>query len=116
MVFYGETNGGDPGGIRVLDSETGMEVWSFYAEGTEWIAGSPSITDGVVYIPMHDCSLYAFGTGLKYTYLDDTLNPEVGWNELIATSFDNGVVAASDTVHFYVNPTGIEFEPSRRIL
>jgi hypothetical protein len=69
-----------------------------------------------MYYACNDGYLYAFGTGLKYTYLDDTLNPDVGWNELVATSFDNGVAAASDTVHFYINPTGIEFEPSRKLL
>jgi hypothetical protein len=53
---------------------------------------------------------------LKYTYLDDILNPENGWNELVATSFDNGAAVASDTVNFYINPTGIEFEPSERLL
>ena len=69
-----------------------------------------------MYVAGTDWNLYAFGTGLKYTYLDETLNPEVGWNELVATSFDNGVAVASDTVNFYINPTGIEFEPSRRLL
>jgi len=122
IVFYGETKVfGTPDSARVvaLDCNSGAEVWSF-STGTSLIyhgfQSSPSITDGVMYYACTDGYLYAFGTGLKYTYLDDTLNPEVGWNELVATSFDNGVAAASDTVHFYINPTGIEFEPSRKLL
>lgn len=51
--------------------------------------GSPAITDGVVYIPAIDGNLYAFGAGLKYTYLDD-LFAQVGANELIVTSFNEG--------------------------
>jgi len=113
MVFYGEINGGDPGGIRVLDCETGAEVWSYYAAGTEWIAGSPSITDGVVYMPMHDNNLYAFGTGLKYTYKEDYFYAEVGSNELIVTSWDDGVAVAADTISFTVTGTGFNLDPSR---
>lgn len=116
MVFYGQINYPDPSGIRALDCQTGTEIWHYYADSTNMVQGSPSVVDGIVYMAMLDWNLYAFGTGLKYTYLDETLNPEAGWNELIATSFDNGVAVASDTVNFYINPTGIEFEPSRRLL
>lgn len=117
VVFYGDNiNRPEYSSIVALDCATGSEIWSYSADSSVWIAGSPSITDGVVYMAMHDWNLYAFGTGLKYTYLDETLNPEVGWNELVTTSFDSGIAVASDTVNFYINPTGIEFEPSRRLL
>jgi hypothetical protein len=86
-------------------------VWSFYADGTDWIAGSPSVTDGIVYMPMHDWNLYAFGTGLKFTYLND-LYASLGSNELIVTSFDDGVPMAADTITFYVSGTGIDLKPS----
>ena len=58
-----------------------------------------------------DSNLYAFGTGLKYTYLND-LYAQVGLNELIVTSFDGGAVAA-DTISFTVTETGINLEPSQ---
>ena len=106
----------EEGTIFALNCSDGSEIWSYDITGGMGIVSSPSIVDGVMYIAGTDWNLYAFGTGLKYTYLDETVNPEVGWNELIATSFDNGVAVASDTVNFYINPTGIEFEPSSRLL
>ncbi|MCD4706434.1 MAG: PQQ-binding-like beta-propeller repeat protein [Candidatus Sabulitectum sp.] len=112
MVFYGQINYPDNGGLRALDCETGEEVWSYYPPNTYWIAGSPSVVDGIVYMPMHDWNLYAFGTGLKYTYTSDQLNSVVGWNELITTSYYAGEVVASETISYYINSTGIEFAPS----
>ena len=114
-LFYGKM-WPDEGTIFALNCSDGSEIWNYDITGGMGIVSSPSIVDGVMYIAGTDWNLYAFGTGLKYTYLDETLNPEVGWNELVATSFDNGVAVASDTVNFYINPTGIEFEPSRRLL
>ncbi|MCD4776711.1 MAG: PQQ-binding-like beta-propeller repeat protein, partial [Candidatus Aegiribacteria sp.] len=106
LVFFGEYHPvADSASVIALDCETGNLVWS-YQTGGEWFAGSPSITDGVVYMPAHDGLLYAFGTGLKYTYLDE-LYARVGSNELIATSFDIGVAVATDTVNFTVTQTGI---------
>ncbi|MCD4701935.1 MAG: PQQ-binding-like beta-propeller repeat protein [Candidatus Aegiribacteria sp.] len=110
IVFYGEMNNPDNARVIALDCDTGEEIWS-YATGSNWIFSSPAITDGVVYIAGIDWNLYAFGTGLKYTYLDD-LFAEVGSNELIATSFDEGVPVAADTINFTVTGTGINLEPT----
>ena len=73
---------------------------------------SPSITDGVVYYACNDGYLYAFGTGIKYTYRDDFFYADVGSNELIVTSWDDGVAVAADTINFTVTGTGINLEPS----
>lgn len=65
MIFYGLINIElQCGSVVALNCSNGSEVWRYDALGTVWIAGSPSVTDGVVYIPMHDGNLYAFGTGL----------------------------------------------------
>jgi len=110
IVFYGEMYNPDNARVIALDCDTGNEIWS-YATGYVQIFSSPAITDGVVYIAGMDWNLYAFGTGLKYTYLDD-LFAEVGSNELIVTSFDEGVPVAADTINFTVTGTGISLEPS----
>jgi len=116
-LFYFCESWPDTASFVALNCSDGTEAWHYQIVcGCVGLVSSPSIVDGVMYVAGTDWNLYAFGTGLKYTYLDETLNPEVGWNELVATSFDNGVAAASDTVNFYINPTGIEFEPSRRLL
>jgi len=112
MVFYGEYDNPDNARVVALDCDTGEEIWSL-TTGAEHIYSSPAITDGVVYIAGMDWNLYAFGTGLKYTYLND-LFAEVGSNELIVTSFDEGVPVAADTISFTVTGTGINMEPSRR--
>jgi len=109
MVFYGEGAERAYGRVVALSCESGDEIWSYQTGGTE-IYSSPAITDGVVYIAGMDWNLYAFGTGLKYTYLDD-LYAQAGMNELIVTSFDGGAVAA-DTISFMVTGTGINLEPS----
>ncbi|MCD4847879.1 MAG: PQQ-binding-like beta-propeller repeat protein, partial [Candidatus Aegiribacteria sp.] len=114
MVFYGEcfTN---TARVVALDCETGAEVWSYITYGgLLGIVSSPAITDGVVYIAATDLNLYAFGTGLKYTYRDD-LFADVGSNELIVTSFDEGIPVAADTISFAVTETGINLEPSHRL-
>ena len=112
MVFYGETFNQENARVFALDCDTGEEIWSYRTFGS-YIQGSPAITDGIVYIAGTDWNLYAFGTGLKYTYLDD-LYAQVGSNELIVTSFDDGAVAA-DTINFTVTQTGISFEPTRQL-
>ncbi len=115
IVFYGESyNPYSMDNVKVfaLDCDTGEEIWS-YETGASGINSSPAITDGVVYIAGHDWNLYAFGTGLKYTYLDN-LNADIGENELIVTAFDEGVAFAADTIHFTVTETGIGLEPSPR--
>lgn len=108
-IFYGNLNP-DSSVIRALDIDTGEEVWN-YRPGGEWIYGSPSVTDGVLYMAAMDWNLYAFGTGLKYTFLDD-LFAQVGSNELIVTSYDGGAGIAADTISFTVTGTGINLEPS----
>ena len=112
LIFYGDLRfSPDSTEVRALDSDTGEEVWNYNVPtGYFGILSSPSITDGVVYIGGSDWNLYAFGTSLKYTYLDD-LYAQVGSNELIVTSFDGGAVAA-DTINFTVTGTGINLEPS----
>jgi flagellar hook assembly protein FlgD len=42
----------------------------------------------------------------------DDLFAQVGANELIVTSFDEGVAVAADTINFTVTGTGINLEPS----
>jgi hypothetical protein len=114
MVFYGESSNyyDETARVFALSCETGAVIWSYETtSGPYGIVSSPSITDGVVYIAGTDGNLYAFGTGLKYTYLDD-LYAQVGSNELIVTSFNSGAPVAADTISFTVTGTGISFEPS----
>jgi hypothetical protein len=113
VVFYGD-NDTLGASVRALDCETGSELWS-YRTGGQYIMSSPSITDGVVYIAAIDSNLYAFGTGLKYTYREDYFYADVGSNELIVTSFDGGTAVAADTINFTVTQTGINLEPSSRL-
>jgi hypothetical protein len=113
VVFYGDN---DTLGVevRALDCGSGAELWS-YGIGGNLIMSSPSITDGVVYIASIDGNLYAFGTGLKYTYREDYFYADIGSNELIVTSFDGGLSVAADTINFTVTQTGITLEPSSRL-
>ena len=114
IVFYGDIlNWPETAKVNALDCDTGEEIWSF-ATGSDFIFSSPAITDGVVYIAGMDWNLYAFGTGLKYTYRDD-LFAEVGSNELIVTAFDGSVAFAADTISFTVTGTGIGPEPTIRL-
>jgi len=114
LVFYGDLQfSPDSALIRALDIDTGAEVWS-YKPGGQVIYGSPALTDGVLYMPAHDWNLYAFGTGLKYTYLDD-LFADLGSNELIVTSFEGVIAVAADTINFTVTQTGITLETSTRL-
>ncbi len=109
LVFFGEMYFGTDARIIALDCATGETVWTYSVEA-EMFMGSPSITDGVMYIPAIDGLLYAFGTGLKWTYTDD-INAEVGENQLVADSWSGGAVVASDTVSFTVTENGIEPGP-----
>ena len=110
IVFFGEGADRTYGKFVALSCESGDEIWSYQTGGTE-IFSSPAITDGVVYIAGMDSNLYAFGTGFRYTYLDD-LHAQVGANELIVTSFDGGTSVAADTINFFVEATGINLEPA----
>ena len=114
IVFYGEGSNyyDESAHVFALNCENGQVVGSYLTDsGPYGIVSSPAITDGVMYIAATDGYLYAFGTGLKYTYLDD-LFAQVGANELIVTSFDEGVAVAADTINFTVTGTGINLEPA----
>jgi len=111
LVFYGEKYNSDGASVIALSCETGDMVWS-YRTGSTRIRSSPAITDGVMYIAGEDWNLYAFGTGLKYTYLDDLYTP-IGTNELIVTAFSSGNPVAADTITFTVTGSGISIKPSR---
>ena len=114
MVFFGDYLKNDSARVISLDCLTGDTVWTYMTTAFTF-RGSPSITDGIVYIAAQDGYLYAFGTGLKYTYREDYFYAEVGSNELIVTSFDGGVAVAADTINFTVTQTGITLEPSSRL-
>lgn len=117
LVFFGETPyNEDSASVVALDIDTGAVVWSYRTACNDiGFQSSPSITDGVMYYACTDGYLYAFGTGLKYTYREDYFYAEVGSNELIVTSFDGGVAVAADTINFTVTQTGITLEPSSRL-
>ncbi|NOQ22911.1 MAG: PQQ-binding-like beta-propeller repeat protein [Candidatus Aegiribacteria sp.] len=102
--------------IHAVDINTGNEIWSYETKGGPLgIQSSPSIVDGVMYIAATDNNLYAFGTGLKYTYKEDYFYVDIASNELIVTSFDGGAAVAADTINFTVTQTGITLEPSSRL-
>lgn len=101
------------GTINCTDAATGELVWSYpTTSGINGIVSSPAIVDGVMYIAATDSSLYAFGTGFKYTYKDDYFYGDLGSNELIVTSWDDGIEVAADTITFTITQTGITLEPS----
>lgn len=117
LVFWGDHDGGEMDStvlIHAVDVNTGNEVWNYsIEEAWKGVLSSPAIVDGVMYIGAGDGNLYAFGTGLKYTYLDPLFYADIGSNELVVTSFDAGMVAAADTINFTVTGTGINLKPSR---
>lgn len=102
----------DPDSIYSADIYTGEVIWSYKPDSLGYpLMSTPPIVDGVMYFAVPDGNLYAFGTGLKYTYRDD-LYACVGENELIVTSFNEGLPAARDTISFTVTQTGFNLEPS----
>lgn len=114
LVFFGESGFNlDSASVVALYMETGAEVWSYRTACNPNLGfqSSPSITDGVMYYACTDGYLYAFGTGLKFTYLDD-LYAQIGSNELIVTSYDGGAAVAADTISFTVTGTGINLDAS----
>ncbi len=118
LVFWGDCvsmSGDSTALIHAVDCQTGTEVWNYTTEGTRGFYSSPAIVDGVMYIAATDGNLYAFGTGLKYTYREDYFYADIGSNELIVTSFDEGAAVAADTINFTVTQTGITLEPSSRL-
>ncbi|MBD3278484.1 MAG: PQQ-binding-like beta-propeller repeat protein [Candidatus Aegiribacteria sp.] len=119
LVFWGDFNYFSSDSIAVIhavDLSSGQEVWNHQTiGGTQGIQSSPAITDGVMYIAATDSMLYAFGTGLKYTYREEYFYADVGANELIVTSFDDGSAAAADTINFTVTQTGLTVDPQNRL-
>jgi len=102
--------------IHAVDICTGQEIWSYQTDGGPiGIQSSPAITDGVMYIPATDSLLYAFGDGLEYTYREEFFYADVGPNELIVASFDEGAVAAADTISFTVTQEGVVASPRNRL-
>jgi outer membrane protein assembly factor BamB len=116
LLFFGESpTAQDSCSVVALNMETGAEVWSYKTScSTTGFQSSPSITDGVMYYACTDGYLYAFGTGQKYTYLDD-LFTQIGSNELIVTSYAGGVSVAADTISFTVTGTGINLDSSHQL-
>jgi outer membrane protein assembly factor BamB len=114
VVFYGEGSNyyDQTAHVFALNADNGQVIWSYNTtSGPYGIVSSPSITDGVMYIAGTDWNLYAFGTGLKYTYREDQFYAEVGSNQLIVTSYDDGSPVAADTVNFTVTQQGIVVDP-----
>ena len=103
--------------IYAADAATGDILWQYDPGITSpyGLVSTPAITDGVMYYASTDGNLYAFGTGLKWTYRDD-LAADPGEYELIAHSWYGGSVAASDTVSFTVTETGIGSGPAPGML
>jgi len=119
LVFWGDLTNEPTDSlalIHAVDITTGLEVWNYLTTGgCIGIQSSPAITDGVMYISATDSLLYAFGTGLKYTYKEDYFYADVGSNELIVISWYDGMAVAADTISFTVTQTGIALEPSSRL-
>ena len=116
LVFWGDKDlspSNSTALFHAVDIETGLEVWNYSIGGS--CRSSPAIVDGVMYIGAGDGNLYAFGTGLKYTYRENYFYAVVGANELIVTSFDEGAAVAADTINFTVTQTGITLESSSRL-
>lgn len=119
LVFWGDHDGIPKDStvlIHAVDEETGSEVWSYQInDAWKGVLSSPAIVDGIMYIGAGDGFLYAFGTGMKYTYKEDFFYADVGSNELIVTSWDGGVAVSADTISFTVTQTGITLEPSTQL-
>jgi outer membrane protein assembly factor BamB len=107
LVLWGDS---DTGVIYAATEASGVVVWSFVTVPgavLEFMAGSPAVTDGVMYFPGGNRLLYAFGTGLKYSY-DGPITAAIGWNELIVEAYCPGGMVFADTISFLVDPYGIE--------
>lgn len=105
VVFLGDDIEGD---VYALDEETGATIWMFDAEpGVYGLAGSPAVTNGIMYFPLGDGNLYAFGTGYVYTYKAPIFALS-GANTLVANAYLNGSSIGTDSITFYVDTLGIE--------
>lgn len=94
--------------VYAADAATGGIIWEFDpSPNPVWgLQCTPSVTDGVMYFGSTDGNLYAFGTGLVWTYLDD-LYADPGDHLLVVNSWSEGSIAASDTVSFTVTGSGV---------
>lgn len=100
LVFWGDYW---TGLIHAANAATGESVWTYQAAR---VLSSPAVTDGVMYIAATDWNLYAFGTGLRYSYTGDILAQE-GGNTLLASAWDSvGGLIGTDSVSFVVDPEG----------
>lgn len=110
LVCFGEYSNPSQETSRViaLDCDTGDFAWTYTVQANRF-QSTPAVTDGVLYIAAIDGFLYAFGTGLKYSY-DAPFTAQVGWNELIVEAYCQGGAVFSDSVSFLVDPYGIEEE------
>jgi len=102
LVFWGDYW---TGLIHAADQTTGESVWTYAAAS---VLSSPAVVDGVMYIAATDWNLYAFGTGLKYTYIGG-MTAQLGTNTLTAAAWDSldGLIG-TDSISFAVDPQGVE--------
>jgi glucose dehydrogenase len=101
------------GEVHAVDLMTGEELWTYQTGATTGIQSSPAITDGTVYIAVTDGNLYAFGTGLKFTYSGEFI-AQGGPNELIAEGYADGTSIGADTVSFLVETQSVHRESTQR--
>lgn len=102
LVFWGDYW---TGLIHAAGEATGESVWTYAAES---VLSSPAVVDGVMYIAATDWNLYAFGTGLKYTYLG-WITAQPGANTLTAAAWDSlGGLIGTDSISFVIDPQGVE--------
>lgn len=105
-LFWGDVTDST---VKCTDASNGDTIWSY---DTDDCISSPAIVDGVMFVGATDSCLYAFGTGFKYTYKEEYFYADIGSNDLIVTSFFEGMPVAADTISFFVTQTGISLEPS----
>lgn len=96
--------------LYVVNEYTGELIWKKCFPYPDYTcATAPSIADGVIYLPIEDGNFYAFGTGLKYTYINEISTTE-DTNKLVVFAKDSLGNIASDTIEFYVDLQGIDEE------
>jgi outer membrane protein assembly factor BamB len=106
LVFWGDYR---TGLIHAADEATGESVWTYTAES---VLSSPAVVDGVMYVAATDWNLYAFGTGLKYSY-HGAITAQVGTNTLTAAAWDSvGGLIGTDSISFIMDPQGVQPQPS----
>ncbi len=105
LVFFCEYFSEPANGARVvaLDMATGGISW-LHQFDADHLQSTPAVTDGVMYVAATDGLLYAFGTGLEYTY-ESPMTAQVGWNDLVVHATIPGGTILSDTISFLVDPS-----------